>query len=156
MDVAEDGIYGSHRTPAKAFGRGPVVGHEPDHVGGAVLRLRGNGNPVPGEPLAKIGGLEQGQVGECGPADREDFSTEVYDLAGLKQYEFNEIIDMEQVAHLLALAAEADIGEGALQQMRDKPIGKYALILFPKLPRPGDHATAVDDGRQAVLVTVFL
>ena len=55
---------------------------------------------------------------------------------------------MQQVADLLAVAAEADVGERPAEAVREHPVGEDALVDLPHLPRPRDHAAAVDDRPQ--------
>ena len=55
---------------------------------------------------------------------------------------------MEQVAHLLAGAAEADVAERAAEVVAEQPVGEDALVDLAHLPGPGDHAAAVDDRAQ--------
>ena len=56
---------------------------------------------------------------------------------------------MQQVAHLLALAAEADVLERVAEVVGEHPVGEDALVDLAHLPGAGDHPAAVDDRLQA-------
>ena len=73
-------------------------------------------------------------------------------LAGVEQLaldQVDQVLDVEQVAHLLALAAEADVGERVAEVVGEHPVGEDALVDLAHLPGAGDHAAAVDHRRHA-------
>ena len=59
----------------------------------------------------------------------------------------DQVLDVEQVADLLALAAEADVGERVAEVVGEHPVGEDALVDLAHLPGAGDHAAAVDHRR---------
>ena len=63
--------------------------------------------------------------------------------------EADEVVDVEQVAHLLAAAAEADVGERPPEHVREHPVRHDALVDLAHLPRAGDDAAPIDDGAKA-------
>ena len=71
-------------------------------------------------------------------------------LGGIEQLaldQVDQVLDVEQVAHLLALAAEADVAERVAEMVGEHPVGEDALVDLAHLPRAGDDAAAVDHGR---------
>ena len=68
----------------------------------------------------------------------------------------DQVLDVEQVAHLLALAAEADVAERVAEVVGEHPVGEDALVDLSHLPGAGDHPAAVDDGGEAEAGPVLL
>src|SRR5439155_5200342 len=78
------------------------------------------------------------------------------EIGDLKSDQIEQIRHMQYVAHLAALAAEADVTQRPPVEMASRPQHEEALIYLAHLPRAGDHATAVDDRAQAEGGIVFL
>ena len=77
-------------------------------------------------------------------------------VAELLVDQVDQVVDVEQVAHLLAGAAVADVGEGPAEVVAEQPPGEDALVDLAHLPGPGDHAAAVGHRAQAEGVGVLL
>src|SRR3982074_3010553 len=74
----------------------------------------------------------------------------------LKSDQIEQICDMQHVAHLAALAAEADVAQRPPVEMTGGPQHEEALIDLAHLPWAGDHAAAIDNRTQAEGSVVFL
>ena len=69
--------------------------------------------------------------------------------------EGNKIARMQAIAHLIAVAAEAEIFEWALAQPRIDPVGEDALISAAKLASSREHAAAIDENGKVEGFAVF-
>ncbi len=67
----------------------------------------------------------------------------------------DQITRMQAIAHLIAVAAEAEIFERALAQPRIDPVGEDALISAAKLTSASEHAAAINKNRKAEGLAVF-
>src|SRR5580704_8803667 len=70
-------------------------------------------------------------------------------------HQSGEIARMEQVANLFPGPVKPDEAERSAARVRMDPIRKDALIGSSELPRPGQHATAIDPYRKAESVAIF-
>ncbi len=66
-----------------------------------------------------------------------------------------QVARVQAVAHLVAVAAEAEILEWTPPQPAVDPVGEDALVGAAELPRAREHAAAVDEHREAEHPAVF-
>src|SRR5262249_34826423 len=94
----------------------------------------------------------QGVVGTA--ADVEYLPADSSKVCELQVDQPTGIVDVEDVAYLLAIPAEYLEGQSKANGQREPR--NPALVGIPELPRPGKATKAVDDGRDSVRVVVFL
>src|SRR5262245_50036472 len=112
-------------------------------------RIGGRLVPVSGELAADAGPLAQrGRAARPSP-DVEDRAGVGADRRQLADQELEEVLGVEEIAHLLAGAAEARVAQRAPEVMAGDPEREDALVLAAELPRPCDHAAAVDQRGEA-------
>ena len=66
-----------------------------------------------------------------------------------------EVIDVQNVANLMSLPAEAHIGKAFSPEMTCGPEGDEALVHFSHLPWACDHSTAIHDRSKSVDLSVL-
>ena len=67
----------------------------------------------------------------------------------------DQITRMQAIAHLIPVAAEAEIFERALAQPRIDPVGEDALVSAAKLASSRKHAAAINKNGKAEGLAVF-
>ena len=77
-------------------------------------------------------------------------------LTELQVDQIDQVLDVEEVADLLARAAVADVGERPAEEVAEQPPGEDTLIDLAHLPGAGDHAAAVDHRSQPEGIGVLL
>src|SRR3954468_16075580 len=100
-------------------------------------------------------GAQRGQLAEReahvdAAADVVDLPVPALGVVELALDEVDEVVDMKEVADLLARAAEADVAQRPAQPVPEQPEGEDALVDLAHLPGAGDHSTAVDHRLDAV------
>jgi hypothetical protein len=60
--------------------------------------------------------------------------------------QFEQIVHVQQVAHLLARAAISHVCERSPEVVGEQPVAEHALVGLAHLPRAGDNAAAEDRG----------
>src|SRR3954469_1694574 len=66
-----------------------------------------------------------------------------------------QVIDVQEVAYLLARSAVAEICGPPSEIMGQHPVAEDSLVRLAHLPWPCDHSAAVDDRQQAVRGCIF-
>ncbi len=73
----------------------------------------------------------------------------------LREQHRHEVARMQAVAHLMAVAVEADVFQRTPAQMRIDPERKNSLVGFAELARAREHAAAIDpDGKMERLARI--
>ena len=126
-----------------------AIGKVYGHVAGARLGDRLDRNLVAGQLAADLGRLQQREAALAAAADVDRAPVPALGVEQLALDQVDQVLDVEQVADLLALAAEADVAERAAEVVGEHPVGEDALVDLAHLPGPGDHAAAVDHRRHA-------
>ncbi len=126
------------------------------HVAGAGLGDDPDRHLVAGQLAAERGRLQQREAALAAAADVGGDAAPALRVAELLVDQVDQVVDVEQVAHLLARAAVADVGERAAEEVAEQPPGEDALVDLAHLPGPGDHAAAVGHRAQAEGVGVLL
>ena len=121
-----------------------------------VSRDRLDRHLVAGQLAADLGRLAQREAALAAAADVDRAAVPALGVEQLALDEVDEVLDVEQVADLLALAAEPDVGERAPEMVGQEPVGEDALVDLAHLPGPGEHAAAVDHRRDALARAVLL
>jgi hypothetical protein len=68
----------------------------------------------------------------------------------------DEILDVQQIAHLAPAATEPDVAQRAAEMVGEHPVGEDALVDLAHLPRARDHAAAIHRRANAVALPVLL
>src|SRR5215475_10189764 len=89
-------------------------------VAGAGLRLAADRHLVAGQLAADRRRLQQREADLAAAADIGDDAAPALRVAELLRDQVDEVIDVEQVAHLLAGAAVADVGEGPAEEVAEQ------------------------------------
>ena len=143
------------RAPRRALEQAPAVRRVERHVARARVGDRLDRDLVAGQLAAQVGRLAQRQRAGDAAADVERLPVPALGVGELLEHEVAEVVDVQQVAHLLAAAAVADVGQRPLLHVREQPVREHALVDLAHLPRPGDHAEAVDRRGHAERVGVL-
>ena len=107
------------------------------------------GTSLPVSAAADLGRLQQREAALAAAADVDGAPVPRLRVEQLALDQVDQVLDVEQVAHLLAAAAEADVGERVAEVVGEHPVGEDPLVDLAHLPGPGDHAAAVDHRRHA-------
>jgi hypothetical protein len=106
--------------------------------------------------VAELGQLEQRDRPFEPAAGVHDRARPPFAVRELQVDQVDGVVDVQDVANLLAAAAEADVLERPPEVVREQPVGEDALVDLAHLPRAGDHAEAVHDRREAERRRVLL
>ncbi len=154
---------GEHLLGAAA--RPPLVQAEELRAVGKVYRARrparvsatgSIGTSLPVRRAADLGRLQQREAALAAAADVDGAPVPGVGIEQLALDQVDQVLDVEQVAHLLALAAEADVAERVAEVVGEHPVREDALVDLAHLPRPGDDAAAVDHRGHAEAGPVLL
>ena len=148
FDQASNALFDSDaRTPPElALGlsdignEDPLVADTPE-----VVAHRDGTAGVPFEHRTEL--LPHAQRVRGTPADVVDLSLDSVDAIHGGFVDIQQVVDEQQVAHLLAVAKN---GDGAANGRRDGKEGQPALVFHAELARPVDGRLAEDDGGQVV------
>ena len=110
---------------------------------------RGDRDLVAGQLAADRGRLQQGEAALAAAAGVHGHAVPLRRVEELALDQVDEVIDVEEVADLLAMSPEPDVGERVAEVVGEHPVGEYPLVDLSHLPGPGDHAEAVDHGGDA-------
>src|SRR6478672_3210135 len=125
-------------------------------VAGPGLGLNPDRYLFAGQLTADLSRLQQREAALAATARVRGNAAPALRVAELLVDEVDQVVDVKQVAHLLAGAAVADVGEWAAEVVAEQPPGEDALIDLAHLPRAGDHAAAVGHRPQPEGVGVLL
>ena len=114
------------------------------------------GTVLPVTYTTEIGKFAEGDGGFEPAGDVTEPSVPRGEFADLHDEKIAQVVNMEEVADLLALPAVADVAERTLEIVGHDPERDDALVHFAKLPGSGDDAATVDGGFETVGGTVFL
>src|SRR5215204_3491410 len=93
------------------------------YVAGTVLGLGADRRLVAGQLAAERGRLQQREAALTAAADVRGDPAPAFGVAELAVDEVDQVVDVEQVANLLARAAVADVGQGAAEEVAEQPPG---------------------------------
>src|SRR3954454_16966648 len=94
------------------------------HVPGPGLCLDADLHLVAGQLAADLGGLQQREAALATAADVGDGTAPTLRLAQLLVDQVDQVVDVEEIAHLLAGAAVADVGERPPELVAEQPTGE--------------------------------
>ena len=144
---------GRHSSRPKSFAQSErYIGH----VAGPRLRDRLDRHLVAGQLAADLGRLQQREAALAAAADVDGAPVPGPLVEQLALDQVDQVLDVQQVAHLLAPAAEADVAERVAEVVGEHPVGEDALVDLAHLPGAGDHAAAVDHRRHPEAGPVLL
>ena len=132
-----------------------MVGDVPAQVRGTVLAGAHHFHRAAGNFAAQDGSFAEGQAVLDAASHvpvPPGISIEVGDLV---QHEVAKIVDVEEVANLLAGAAEADVLQPAIETVGGNPERHDSLVCFRHLPRARKQAATIDDEPDPVSVAIF-
>ena len=151
--ICAGGRVGRQSKSASGLAR---VGHVDPQVHVRRLGRGGDGDAASRLADAELGQLPQGDRHVIAAADVVDPAVPSLRGADLQEDQVEQVLDVQDVPDLLPEAAEADVAQGAPEDMAGDPEGHHALVHLPHLPGPGQHAAAVDHRPQAIAVDVLL
>jgi hypothetical protein len=99
---------------------------------------------VAGQLAAQRSGLEERETRLAPAADVERSAGPGGGVSQLHLDQVDQVVDVDHVANLLALAAVADVRQRPLQVVAQHPMREDALVDLAHLPGPRDHAAAID------------
>src|SRR5207302_9707774 len=101
-------------------------------------------HPEPGESAADLRQLDERQAATESAADIERATGPVVRACELILEQVDQVLDVQEIAHLLTVAAEAEIAQRAPEVMGKQPVRENALIDLAHLPGAGDNAATID------------
>ena len=156
MDVSEDLPWVALRSPVgEPEQRGAVRDVDGD-IPGAVLIGRLHIDPGAGDLGAERRRLSQREAATPAATDVGGHAVPTLRITELAIDQLDQILDVEEIADLLARSAKPDVAERTAEMVGEHPVGEHALIDLPHLPRTGDDAAAVDHRGETVRGPVFL
>src|SRR5215218_8903681 len=147
--VREDPARVAARAPVGHAEQARAVREVDPHVARALLGRGLDRHPVAGQLPAELGRLDQRQARGAATADVDRRARPVVGTEELVLDEVDQVVHVEEVAHLLAGTAVSDVAELAPEVVAEQPVGEDPLVDPAHLPGAGDHAAAVDHRRQA-------
>ena len=124
-DPAEESAHGpaAARPPVRVREQPRAVGDVDRNVAGRVPRRLGpTGTALPGELAAQLGRLEQREAALAAAADVDRRAGPVLGTSQLLLDQLDQVVDVQQVAHLLAGAAEADVAQRPPEVVGEHPV----------------------------------
>src|SRR5436305_2691403 len=156
VDVAQHLLGAALRPPLVQAEDSLAVGQVYRDVPLAGLLHRRDRHLVAGEALADLGGLTQREAALAATADVHRAPVPRLGLEQLALDQVNQVLDVKEVAHLLALPTDADVAERVAEAVGEHPVGEDPLVDLAHLPGAGDDAAAVDHRRDAEALAVLL
>ena len=143
------------RRPSRRGGHPRAVSQIDADVSGSVFRLTVDRKRSPRDVATDGRQLAKRRAHVSSTADVERPSVHHVEILQLVEHQRQEVVDVQHVAHLLALATETDVAERSAEQMPRDPQGNDALIDLAHLPRSRDHAASVRDGAEPVHLAIL-
>src|SRR5207245_8172791 len=126
------------------------------NVARASLLHRLDRNLVAGQLAADLGRLQQREAALSPAADIDGAPVPLLRIEQLQLNQVDQVLHVEKVANLLALAAEADVFERLAEVMGKHPVGEHPLVDPSHLPGTGDDTAAIDHRRNTEARSVLL
>ena len=160
MNVAQDGFDVVLRLPVKVLRHAARISEVDPHV----QRIRlvaagarpGNWHSAPGDILAEAGQFQQRNRNVRSTADVVNATVPGIWAFNLTDEQFEQVLDVQQVSHLLACAAEAGVLQGAIKMMAGHPQCHDPLVNLAHLPGAANNPATIDQCGQAASVVVLL
>src|SRR5918997_1467001 len=109
----------------------------------------------PGDLLAQVGGLQQGEALLQAASHVERSAVEEVQIPYLRVHQLVEIRDVQEVSHLLAGPAVAEVAQLPAEVVPGHPEGEDALVHLAHLPGTGYYPAAVYEGFYAIGRSIF-
>src|ERR1700761_6884541 len=117
---------------------------------------RGDRHLVAGQALADAGGLAQREAALVAAAGVHGTAVPLVGIEQLPLDQVDQVLDVQKIAHLLAMPPEPDVGERVAEIVGEHPVGEHPLVDLSHLPGAGDDAETVDHGGHAERRAVLL
>src|SRR3954471_15948107 len=156
VDVGQHLLGAAPRSPLVQAEESRAVRQVYRHVPLARLLHRRDRHLVAGQPPADLGRLAQREAALAAAADVHRTPVPGVGIEQLALDQVDQVLDMEEIAHLLAMPSEADVAERVAEVVGEHPVGEHPLVDLPHLPGAGDDAATVDHRGDAEPLAVLL
>src|SRR6187399_2380772 len=156
VDIGERPAGVSARAPFRALEEPGAVRDEDGDVIPPGLRYPLDRDLVAGQLPADLCRLEQREAVVPAAPDVAHEARPATRVAELLVHQLDQVVDVEQIAHLLSLASIADVAQREAEVMVKEPEGEDSLVDLAHLPGPGDHPATVDHRAQPEARRVLL
>src|SRR3954451_19565722 len=156
VDVGQHLLGAAPRPPLVQAEEPRAVGQVYRDISLARLLHRRDRHLVAGELPADRGRLAQRKAALVAAADVHRAPVPGAGIEQLPLDQVEQVLDVEEIAHLLATPPEPDVAERVAEVVGEHPVGEDPLVDLAHLPGSGDDAAAVDHGGDTEALAVLL